>query len=53
MNLYIYPDDSRDLDKVHNNFICMWRYYLLEQGTKNSLERIYKKAESTLRQKII
>lgn len=53
MNLYIYPDDSRVFDKVHNNFYVCGGIICLNKEQKNSLERIYKKTESTLRQKII
>lgn len=41
MNLYIYPDDSRDLDKVHNNFYVCGGIICLNKEQKNSLERIY------------
>lgn len=53
MNLYIYPNESRVFDKVHNNFYVCGGIICLNKEQKNSLERIYKKAESTLRQKII
>lgn len=53
MNLYIYPDDSRVFDKVHNNFYVYGDIICLNKEQKNSLERKHKKAEYTLRQKII
>lgn len=53
MNLYIYLDDSRVFDKVHNNFYVYGGIICLNKKQKNLLEIMYKKAESTLRQKII
>lgn len=51
MNLYIYSDESGVFDKIHNNFYVYGGIICLNKEQKNSLERMYKKAESTLRQK--